>query len=402
MPDNRFVTLADPHDRGITVSYDIGASQQEYQECPRPYSYQFHEGFPEQNVETTEVTSLNLQQTVQALEQKGILVLTDVGVHRHCDINSNCPVAVELRRFIQESGTTLPDLIEGFAATQVPPPVPLSEDEYRVDGKTQVIIGGHTISLDLTDMLKEKIESAWNYKLRELNRSLERVQVLGERLYHTYLGKIDNLYRTRALPMPNHSASDILKYGCYLAKTEDIGDSYLYIFPREYNPQYLVRDGIRYRMAKEDVQAIRRPVNVVIVIRDQKILRVEVVDQQGRGFYHYHGEPGGDCWGNVVLPQRWDGSLQGLTDVVRNLMGSLATINMNSLMHRDPDDMPEIGDVMDRSTEMGEEGVIQVPSSPQQSEGGTRWGQGWGGRQDISPDEVFVDVVEELDRQPGR
>ena len=61
---------------------------------------------------------MNLSQTVQALEANGVVVALDCGVHGYCDINSNCPVAVQLRKFIHESGVTLEELLTGYAASQ--------------------------------------------------------------------------------------------------------------------------------------------------------------------------------------------------------------------------------------------------------------------------------------------
>jgi hypothetical protein len=41
-------------------------------------------------------------------------------------------------------------------------------------------------------------------------------------------------------------------------------------------------------------------------------------------------------------------------------MGSVSTINVNSLMLQEPDDMPNIADIKRRATKLGKEGEVSV------------------------------------------
>ena len=97
---------------------------------------------------------MNLAQTIQALEANNIVTALDCGVHQYCDVNSNCPLAVELRRIVTESELTLEQLLEGYAASQEPPPNPLLNPEFpEIDGHTIIHIGESDIPLDLTPVI---------------------------------------------------------------------------------------------------------------------------------------------------------------------------------------------------------------------------------------------------------
>ncbi len=61
---------------------------------------------------------MNLNETLKAMEVKNIAVALDIGVHGECDINHNCPVAIQLRRIIQESGVTMEQLFDAFASIE--------------------------------------------------------------------------------------------------------------------------------------------------------------------------------------------------------------------------------------------------------------------------------------------
>jgi len=160
-------------------------------------------------------------------------------------------------------------------------------------------------------------------------------------------------------------------------------DKYVFLFPVEYKPEYLVRDGTRYKMADEDIEATTRQVYLkFIVTKNNRFTSASLHDGTGDKFQHYHGDSVYDCWGNVRLPTQWDGRLRSLVRLVTTLMRSLATVNLNSILEHDPPSMPDTDGLEDRATELGKEGEIEVQDETAPAEGWTTGEArtGWGTR----------------------
>ena len=319
---------------------------------------------------------MNLQETVQALEQNNIQIALDVGVHRYCDINSNCPLAVELRKITNESGVTLAQLLEGFVTGQEAPPEPVSYELPEFDSKATIRIAGTNVELNLEDALRAQLGDALDKKRREFRGLGGRITALGDSLYHSYLNQVSELKRTKTLPQLEFPNRDVIRANCLITANNT---HYIFLFPRGYSPEYIVTRGMRYKLADRDVKALKRDVYISYTItKERKILNAKILDDKGEGFRHYHGNTGEDCWGAVHIPERWDGSLGSLADFTAQLMGALHTLNKDSPISRQPNGMPHMDGLMERSTELGEEGH---PEEREQPEGGwttdtpRRWGQ---------------------------
>lgn len=348
---------------------------------------------------------MNLRQTIQALEQNNIQVSVDIGVHQHCDINSNCPVAVELRKYIHEAGVTLKQLLEGFAESQEPQPnsIPFQLPEF--DGKATISVAGQEVQIDFSDALRSGIGQAYERKLADFHRIELNLERLGVSLYEEYLTKIDHLKKTRILPQLELDMRDLLGYDCRITTNKD---NYVFLFPRHYSPQYIVTRGIRYGIHEEDVEAIKRDVFIMFMItKDGKILSAKLLDSQGQGLVHYHGGSDDDCWGQVRIPERWDGRLRSIANFANQLISALATINKDSLVHSTPERLIPMDTLMERSTKLGEEGHMEDREQPDggwrgDRDGTTRdaprrrWGQREEGQRPAEPhlnDGEMVDTI---------
>uniref|UniRef100_A0A6M3KZH7 Uncharacterized protein n=1 Tax=viral metagenome TaxID=1070528 RepID=A0A6M3KZH7_9ZZZZ len=320
---------------------------------------------------------MNLREVTEAIGANGIIIALDCGVHRNCDINSNCPLAVELRKVINESGLTLAQLLEGFASSQEAPPEYQEPQLPEFNGVAEITIAGRTVPVDFTDTIRQQMGRAYDDKLHQFQRDGARAREIGLALYRSYLDQIRSLRNTRTLPQLQFSKRELISTGC-LVTVNDGNTAYELMFPLLYNPEYAVHDGIRYQMAIKDIIDCKRDVWVVFTItKEEKITRTVLINQSGRKFEHYHGS-GWDCWGTVRIPERWDGRLTSLHNLVLQLRGILATVNMDSILNSTPEGMPTSRGMFERVTVMGKEGEISKPevvveSTPAQPR---RWGQG--------------------------
>lgn len=346
---------------------------------PEEWERYYPSPYPEQSVNRRDY--MNLRDTIKALETNNIDVALDVGVHSNCDIQSNCPLAIELRKIIGESGVTLPELLEGFAAlseADPEPPVPYVTD-MDIDGKVEVEVLGNKIELDLTDYIEGNVKRAFTDKILMLNQMKSTVQGIANQMYHTYLQEIRNIRNSETLPALSFSDKELFKAGCLMNSAEGL---YYFYFPRVYEPELLYNNGTRYRIAESDRDRIRRDVYIRFgITKEHKFMGTFIYKQDGNKLIHYHGRSG-DCWGQMKRPTDWDGTLTQLTNYTREIMGSLATINMNSPMEREPAGMPHMNSLRERATELGQEGVI----TPSVEEFGTpdvveTQPRTWGGRQ---------------------
>ena len=313
---------------------------------------------------------MNLQDTVQALEAKGVTVALDVGVHRYCSLDSNCPLAVQLRRLTTDADITLEQLLEGYQEATAPDPVDYTLPEF--DGRVTLKIAGKDLELDFNDVISEQIRITVERKLREIEGISNDVRRTGTSLYQSYLREIQRQRSSQVLPQMDYSVSSLLEAGCLITGSDRI---YIFLFPSEYNPQYIIRNGTRYKLSDDDITAIKTKIYFKLTVtKEGKFLRADVLNTGGNKFFHYHGDRNYDCWGEVVLPERWDRRLASLSRLVHTLVMSLTTINYNSLLMREPPHMPYIDGLLERSTELGREGEIEeTPVATPAIR--TRWGR---------------------------
>ena len=313
-----------------------------------------------------EISELNLQQTIQSLEENNIAVAINIGVHKHCNINSNCPLAVELRKLVHKSGITLAQLIEGFTASQES----AKEVSYTLpefNGKAVINIAGQEVTIDFSDVIERQMGAAFAMKKQEFNGMGLQIKNIGSSLFASYTDKIQQLEQTKTLPQLEFSTKELIKANCLITSNNARG-CYPFLFARRYNPQWIITNRKRYKMATKDIKKVEGDIYIQFTIsKAKKIVNTVIFDSAGDKFSHYHGgghREGDDCWGQVKLPDVWDGTLESLSNLVIQLMGSLATINKDSLWARHPNNMPSIDSLMERSTELGEEGLVEEREQP--------------------------------------
>lgn len=302
---------------------------------------------------------MNLAQTVDALSRfrnekfpEGIIVAEDLGVHHSCHIDSNCPLAVRLRQLMEEIGITLVELAASID-NEPERPSPFAFSMPTVDGRIEVRIAGQSVPLDITSWISPEIAKELRDKRADCQEMERQVVSAGRSLYNTYLTAIKRAKEQEVLPQLQFSMESLLSYKCLITRD---ASRYLILFPIAYSPCWVWTRGFRYQLKSSDVKSLQRAISVVFPITTERnILTVYLTNQTGGRFQHYHGS-NGDCWGDVLIPSRWNGSLKQLADVAYQLQGALATINKDSLMLPHPSGMINIGRLMDRATLLGKEG----------------------------------------------
>jgi len=322
---------------------------------------------------------MHLRDVIQALEENKIQVALDIGVHARCSIESNCPMAVELRKIIRESGVPLTQLMETYNRSNNPNPsgVPsFNVQELVPPTDIPVNIGGQRVVLNLHQVLGSCLDSALASKLSSLEGATAMVRKLGMSFHSTCINTVHELRRSVTLPQLELPLSKLISMSCTFTKE---GSSYVFLFKREYKPEYLVTYGKRYKIREEVVIQLQRIFYITMYIdRGGKILRIKTLDVAGRDFSHYHGGPPKtyDCWGKVKLPTKWNGDLDELGALVNMLIGSLKTINLDSLMNREPVGMIDSRTLLNQAKLLGEEGKMdfETPANDTVPVLPRRWG----------------------------
>ncbi len=318
---------------------------------------------------------MNLKEVVDSLEAKDIQLAIDLGMHTHCLIDSNCPKAIELRKLIGDAGAGLPEILEGYRDITTPDPINWTNSDLQIDGKIKLYIQGHELDLDLTEELRASVNAQLQRKLEIIERQENKIRELGQGLYRRYLEEIAKQRRTRVLPQLSFTQQDLIKFNILVSAEED---NYIFLSPSTYRPEYIVNNGVRFELLPADKKAIRRDIVFKFVIsRESKFVQIIQLDMGGNHFQHYHSR-GGDCWGQIKLPQQWDRSLNQLDRLKISLSNALVTINFNSLMNNEPPGMPRVDSMLQRATELGREGVIEGQpevTGTRIGTGGTRWGR---------------------------
>lgn len=344
---------------------------------------------------------MDLQETVRALKAKSIVVALNLGQHLYCPIDSNCPLAIELRRIMANAGVTLPELIEGYHAITVLDPVDHTLPEF--DGRVTVRIAGRNLQLDFNDVISEQLREVVDKKLADLDGIKRRLEVLGKDLFYQYLSEIAKVKDNLDLPQLSFPERELIQTKC-LITCED--RNYAFIFPDLYKPEYIVGRGIRHKLSDNDIEDLGCNVYLKFVITaDNKFLSATLLDHRGRKFEHYHGNSHEDCWGGVILPNAWNGTLLSLHRLATNFMKALATINIDSLMSREPLNMPHIDRLQEHSTRLGREGELEAPAVRVETTpvgwgrtiwGAERRGRGTGGREptrELTAEQLDIEMI---------
>lgn len=325
---------------------------------------------------------LTLQQTVDGLESmrndefpEGMSIGLNLGEHGYCEIRSNCPLAVRLRTMVEEMGIDLEKFINEYQET---PPDPLTFADWsntisEVEGDLSLTIGGQTFHLDyttiVTDHLKQAIQTRLT-RMRDIEQSLVRLK---QDYYSTYKNEVLLRRERRGLTLPGSFTSvDLASWGITMG-TGYNGSNYEFILPLPYDPAFVFSRGQKYAILERHQQALRRD-NVVLfldITPNYKFRRAQTMQRVAKerkshytSFSHYHGSGGDDCWGSVVLPAKWEGTIGQLLRLRDELAVSLTTINKDSLMNSHPVDMLAIQTIMEKATQLGTEGeVTRSPDS---------------------------------------
>lgn len=319
---------------------------------------------------------MNLQDTIKGMQKAGYEVALELGQHVYCDLSSNCPLAIELRRVISDCGITAGQLAEGYEQV-VHPYNPFANIRVAdVSGTLNIVLGEKSFSVDMKDVLERNIKSAVSARMRTLNLETRRLKDLGSSMYQTLEVEIAKANKAKKLPQLSFAVIDMVKTGVLVTSGRE---EYMFLFPHEYNPKYLVDNGIRYKIAPADVERIHTDIFIQYRITlARKVVSVSTLRKDnGEEFEHYHGSSHGDCWGTAQILEEWDGTLMSLYRNSLTLVGSLGAVNMNSLLRRNPVDMPTSVVLKGRSTVMGREGDT-TPAPTVIPDGAGR--RAWGGR----------------------
>ena len=307
----------------------------------------------------------------------GIIIASDLGNHWNCPVVSNCPEAIKLRKILTEAGLTLKDVIKDWEAARAKPPEPIMYKFPDVDAKMHLKVGNQKIEIDMKEELESQIKYAFTDRLERFKNAQREVERLGVDLYSTYLSNIYDIRRSKLLPQMMIPLEELLKYHCMIDQGGK--DSYLFIFPFTYNPQWLFYGTKRYKLDPAHIEGLQRNVYAMFTItQERNIIDTKLITSNGEKFRHYHGDKY-DCWGQLKLPKRWDYTLKSLSDLVYQMQAALATINRDSLMKSTPPGMIDILVLMDSAKLEGIEDVVnteEVRIEAPQPEPVRHWGEG--------------------------
>jgi hypothetical protein len=309
------------------------------------------------------ILSVSLQRTLELLEgmkteqnPEGILILQELGNHIYCDLESNCPEAIKLRRTMEEAGVTVEAVLQENERLNQPDPAPRELSLPGFSGKVLVSIAGKNIEVDLSEMLQQELIRATNHSILWYKNQVILLKTLGRDLYQAYLNDIERNRRVKTLPQLSFSLAELLHYQCIV---NSLGNhSYCFTFPFLYNPQWLWSRGKRYALAQKDIDSLKQEKYITFVITpDKKFYSIYLNTITGSKFRHYHSDDRKDCWGQVRFPEVWDGKLKSLLDLAYQMQAALTTINLDSLYDHYPPEMYDAKDLLDRATYIGVEGV---------------------------------------------
>ncbi len=309
---------------------------------------------------------MTLREVMSAIETiPDVSVVLDLSVHALCEFNSNCPKAIQLRQLIGEAGINMGQILQGYAqiTSTVAPKEPVSVETLlpdlntSINGNITIGIMGHLVPLDLTEEIKVGVTSALHDRLRRLNETRVSISKIASSLYGAYTLAIDEAKKSKVVKQVQFPVKELLANKVISNKGEDGG--YNFYIPVTYEPKYLIYNGVRYELHEADKIGLRRD-NLfleIVITGNNTFVTATLIDKNNKIFQHYHGR-GYDCWGTLHLPERWDGSVRQLQQIVHEGMGSLVTINLNSILNHHPEGMPVDTELRARATKLGKEGEI--------------------------------------------
>jgi len=325
---------------------------------------------------------VNLHETLQALEAKGITVALDIEVHELCDIQSNCPVAIQLRRIIADTQIPMTDLLDGYAAINrdvLDPYQPFTPPEITAD--LTLHIAGQTFNIPYNQMFTAEVLEAMRLKLMDFQAYEQTLRSYAEGMFHFYKREVYRLQQTSVLPQLRVNTFEMYRAKVWYSATRD---AYQVFAPVDYEPQEIINSGDRYRLSNSDKELCRRPGCWMMYRINGYSKRIEKASLLGRDLVkleHYHGNSQEDCWGTIAMPtDPWQEDVRTITNLTRSLHHSLVTINFNSPMRVHPLDMPHINDILGRATLIGREGnltrnrEIIDAEAPREEAPRRRWG----------------------------
>jgi hypothetical protein len=285
-----------------------------------------------------------------------------LGEHGYCSIMSNCPMAIKLRKMIEDMGMNVDTLVKDFKPVGSRPllytgTLPSVES---IPAKLHLTFGDENVELDMTKFISSEAQVALENHISSIRNQNRNLLSYGQKLHSTYMAEIAKLRRTKTLPALEFSLAELAEYKM-LASANTVNGVYVFYTPMTYEPQYLYDNGVRYEISDADKQLVRREglyLSTSILAETRQIYNNTILNSIGGKFEHYHGR-GTDCWGSVKTAQKWEGTLRWIRTYTNLLVKSILTINGESLMTRQPAGMPAFADLMSRATKLGREGDIR-------------------------------------------
>lgn len=310
---------------------------------------------------------MNLHETVQSLNNRNITVAVHLGEHVYCNIDSNCPIAVELRKTISEAKITLPELLEGFAEINVAPLHQIQELP-EINGKVQVNVAGRLIEVDISDLLSANAKQSVNNWLANLERKNSGLNQLGQSMYANYIQEMYRSRETQTLVQLSFPQEEMFHSGVVISGRQR---QYKISFPFTYKPETYISRGARFKLSDEHILRITRQCFLQFVITSQgQFVNSLVFKEDGDKLSHYHGSDRDDCWGGVTIPPQWDRTLTSLIRLKNSIVGALGTINRDSMMNGNPPNMPTIEEIISSATRLGRQGETRAEPTPTIDENG--------------------------------
>jgi len=295
----------------------------------------------------------------------GISIAQDFGVHQHCRIDSNCTEAIKLRKVLSETNIDLDTMILEWSKIS-PNAGQIKLKEFRlpdISGKVKLDVAGQTIEVDLENSIREQLEHSLRYRLEDLRMAKADLAAFAREMNKVYLDSVRSARSVRVLPQINIFFGDLLKHRCIVSAIDK--HTYGFLLPLDYHPQWIWTGGVRYKLHNKHIEKIRQEVYAIFPITvGKKFLSPYLVDIEGKKFFHYHGKER-DCWGQLRMPETWDGTLQQLVDLNYRMQSALATINRDSLMLHNPADrdsktkLPNVKTLQAKAKRVGKEDEIE-------------------------------------------
>jgi len=310
---------------------------------------------------------MNLKEVMDSIETiPNVSIALDLSVHQLCNFDSNCPKAIRLRELIAGAGIDMGQILQGYAQITSQPALnrPITPEELipnidsTTDGRVGITVAGITQTFDFTDQIRQQLRRNLLERIRRIQVERASIGTIANSLYLAYTRAMYRAKENRVVEQLHFPIAELLANKVISNKGE--GGGYDFFFPVTYEPGYLIESGIRYKISRADRERIRRDnLFLKITITSSKTFHdVTLIYNDSRIFQHYHGSSW-DCWGSMTLPSRWDGTVRQLQQIVHERMGSLSTINLNSILLHQPTGMPADEVLKTRATRLGREGEIR-------------------------------------------